>query len=98
MERGRVATVASHGDKLEGVRVGTSFHVDQHGQPCVHMSGSRAVERGRGAGGASYGNKNKVLGQEHPDTLTSIGNLASTYLEQGRLKEAEGLEVQLMEI
>jgi hypothetical protein len=34
-----------------------------------------------------------VLGQEHPDTLTSIGNLASTYLNQGRWKEAEDLEV-----
>jgi hypothetical protein len=39
----------------------------------------------------------RVLGQEHPDTLTSIANLASTYRNQGRWKEAEELEVQVME-
>jgi hypothetical protein len=39
----------------------------------------------------------RVLGEEHPDTLTSIDNLASTYRNQGRWKEAEELEVQVME-
>src|SRR5204863_55681 len=34
---------------------------------------------------------------EHPDTLTSIANLASTYWNQGRWEEAEELEVQVME-
>ena len=38
-----------------------------------------------------------MLGQEHPDTLTSMDNLASTYQNQGRWKEAEELEVQVME-
>ncbi|RYP50881.1 hypothetical protein DL769_010894 [Monosporascus sp. CRB-8-3] len=33
-----------------------------------------------------------VLGPDHPDTLTSMGNLASTYWDQGRWKEAELLE------
>jgi hypothetical protein len=36
-----------------------------------------------------------VLGEEHPDTLTSMGNLASTYRNQGRWKEAEELQVQV---
>ena len=40
----------------------------------------------------------RVLGQEHPDTLTSIANLALTYRDQERRKEAEALEVQVMEI
>jgi Tetratricopeptide repeat len=40
----------------------------------------------------------EILGAEHLDTLTSMGNLASTYSNQGRWKEAEGLEVQVMEI
>ena len=35
--------------------------------------------------------------QEHPDTLTSMANLASTYWNQGRWKEAEELDVQVME-
>ncbi len=38
------------------------------------------------------------LGADHPDTLTIMGNLASTYTNQGRLEEAERLEVQVMEI
>jgi hypothetical protein len=39
----------------------------------------------------------RVLGDEHPDTLTSMANLASTYTNQGRWKEAEELFVQVME-
>jgi hypothetical protein len=38
-----------------------------------------------------------VLGAEHPDTLTSMANLASTYWNQGRWDEAEQLGVQVME-
>jgi hypothetical protein len=38
-----------------------------------------------------------VLGNEHPSTLTSIANLALTCENQGRWKEAEELEVQVME-
>jgi hypothetical protein len=38
-----------------------------------------------------------VLGPEHPDTLTSMNNLALTYGNQGRLGEAEKLFVQVME-
>ncbi|KAJ5460953.1 uncharacterized protein N7458_002505 [Penicillium daleae] len=33
------------------------------------------------------------LGVDHPDTLTSMANLASTYWNQGRWEEAEQLEV-----
>jgi Tetratricopeptide repeat len=41
--------------------------------------------------------RKRVLGQEHPDTLTSMANLASTFWSQGRWKEAEELEMQVME-
>lgn len=34
----------------------------------------------------------KVLGEKHPDTLTSMGNLASTYGNQERWKDAGELE------
>ncbi|KAF1976246.1 hypothetical protein BU23DRAFT_597114 [Bimuria novae-zelandiae CBS 107.79] len=40
--------------------------------------------------------RKRVLGDEHPSTLTSMASLASTYRNQGRWKEAE-LEVQMME-
>jgi hypothetical protein len=38
------------------------------------------------------------LGADHPNTLTSMSNLASTYRRQGRWEEAEQLEVQVMEM
>jgi tetratricopeptide (TPR) repeat protein len=37
------------------------------------------------------------LGTDHPDTLISIANLASTYWNQGRWDEAEELELQVLE-
>ena len=37
------------------------------------------------------------LGADHPDTLTSIANLVSTYQNQGWWEEAEKLEVQVTE-
>ncbi|KAF8193480.1 hypothetical protein K438DRAFT_1969385 [Mycena galopus ATCC 62051] len=42
--------------------------------------------------------RKRVLGEEHPDTLTSMGNLASTYWSQGRWKDAEALQVVVMEM
>jgi hypothetical protein len=38
---------------FEGVRAGTPFHADEHGQPGVDHLESRAVEGGGGAGCAS---------------------------------------------
>ena len=38
-----------------------------------------------------------VPGPEHPDALTSMAHLASTYQNLGRWTEAEKLEVQVME-
>src|SRR5467141_3805428 len=39
----------------------------------------------------------RALGPEHPSTLSSIGNLALTYRNQGRWKEAEELQLRAME-
>ena len=41
--------------------------------------------------------RKRVLGTEHPDTLISMTNLASTYRNQGRLIQAEQLEAQVVE-
>jgi hypothetical protein len=41
--------------------------------------------------------RKRVLGDEHPGTLISMGKLALTYNHQGRWKEAEELEVQVMQ-
>ena len=43
------------------------------------------------------GTSKRVLGAEHPSTLTSMNNLASTYRDQGQWKEAEELGLQVME-
>ncbi|KAL4947836.1 hypothetical protein BDW69DRAFT_189826 [Aspergillus filifer] len=40
----------------------------------------------------------RVLGPEHPSTLTVMGSLAATYQKQGQLKEAQGLQVQATEV
>jgi hypothetical protein len=39
----------------------------------------------------------RLLGAEHPSTLTSMANLASTYRDQGQWKEVEELKVQELE-
>lgn len=41
--------------------------------------------------------KKQMLGPEHPDTLASMNNLASTYFGQGQLEEAEEILVQTTE-
>jgi hypothetical protein len=41
--------------------------------------------------------RKRVLGEDHPDTLTTMGNLALTYNSQGRWKEAEELGLHVME-
>jgi len=33
--------------------------------------------------------RNKILGEEHPDTIQAMGNLASTYSNLGKYTEAE---------
>ena len=35
---------------------------------------------------------------EHPDTVNSIRNLVSIYQDQGRWKEAEKLEMEMVEM
>ena len=42
--------------------------------------------------------RKKLLGEEHPETLTSMGNLATTYWKLRRWNKAEQLEVQVMDM
>jgi hypothetical protein len=75
--------------------------------PDPELSGIRSDEEIRVvADGQPFDQSNKVdtvgittlaLDREHPDTLNSLGNLASTCRNEGRWKEAEDLEVQVME-
>ncbi len=38
-----------------------------------------------------------MLGEDHPDTLASLNNLALLYKKQGRYEEAEPLHIQALE-
>ena len=42
--------------------------------------------------------RKEIFGIEHPNTLSSMGNLASTYRSQGKWNEAKQLEVQVLDI
>ena len=42
--------------------------------------------------------RKKVLGAEHPYTIISMGNLATTYAAKGDLYEAEHLDVQVLDM
>ena len=42
--------------------------------------------------------RKRVVGVEYPDMLTSMANLASTYKNQGRWKEAKELNMQVIEM
>lgn len=46
----------------------------------------------------AFGGLRSALGAEHPSTLTSMANLASTYGNQGRWEKAEELDLQIMEV
>jgi hypothetical protein len=39
----------------------------------------------------------RALGEEHPDTLLSMGNLAASYSDLGRLQDAVELEEKVLE-
>jgi tetratricopeptide (TPR) repeat protein len=42
--------------------------------------------------------RRRILGEEHPDTITSMGNLAATLQAQGDLAGAQKLQEQVLEI
>ena len=56
-----------------------------------------SMSTAHGVHGKVWGSVKYSLGEEHPDTLSSMANLAATYWKQGRWKEAEDLQVQVMQ-
>ncbi|KAF4631143.1 hypothetical protein G7Y89_g6995 [Cudoniella acicularis] len=67
------------------------------GKAFRYIDSDRDDEEGARPGASGHANDYRVLGQKHPDTLTSIANLALTYWNQGRWKEAEELNLQVIE-
>ncbi|CAI0655790.1 unnamed protein product, partial [Colletotrichum noveboracense] len=74
---------------FDGAWRGPSRHADEHGQPGVDAEELQAKELSICL---------MVLGEDHPDTLTSMNNLASTFWIQGRWKEAEELQAKELSI
>ncbi|KAJ4347684.1 hypothetical protein N0V85_009748, partial [Neurospora sp. IMI 360204] len=71
-------------------------------QLAIEQSGVDALEPRPVGGGRKLDvqvmeTRKAKLGADHPDTLTSMANLASTLWKQGRWDEAEKLDMQVME-
>ncbi|EXL39767.1 hypothetical protein FOCG_17619 [Fusarium oxysporum f. sp. radicis-lycopersici 26381] len=48
--------------------------------------------------GRAWGLRREVLGDEHPDTISSMASLAATYHEQGRYGKAEIMRAKVLEL
>ena len=91
--------VASDGGKAEGSRRGTPGHTFEHDQLGDHILATKVD--GRHAEELQLRvmeMMQRVLGKEHPDTLTSMRHLANTFSQQDRWNEAEELQLQVMEV
>ena len=54
-------------------------HLDQHGQPSIYLPEPGTMDGGGKAVCASDGDKKDSTRPEHPDTWSSMHNLAATY-------------------
>ncbi|MBL9030967.1 MAG: serine/threonine protein kinase [Phycisphaerae bacterium] len=59
---------------------------------------ARRIELARTINEATLRDRTIALGEEHPDTLTSMGNLGIVYKELGRTQEADALNRKSVEI
>ena len=72
---------------------GAPGHADVDEQPRATRCGRRATWRARGrCRSRCWRSSRRVLGDEHPDTLTSMSNLAETLRAQGDLAGARALQ------
>ncbi|KAJ7815459.1 hypothetical protein B0H13DRAFT_2293374 [Mycena leptocephala] len=59
--------------------------------------GTGPIQGGSRARSHGFGEEKLLLGDEHPDTLSAMGNLAASYWELGRSQEAAELEAMVLE-
>jgi hypothetical protein len=71
MEGGSRAGGTSNGDKFEGAREGASRHADQHGNLASTYWNQEQWKEAEELGVQVIETSLRVLGKEHPDTLTS---------------------------
>jgi tetratricopeptide (TPR) repeat protein len=61
---------------------------------CSRIKGSTKYEMAKRYIQQSLNKRKDVLGENHPNTITSMNNLASLYQRQGRYEEAERLYLE----
>jgi hypothetical protein len=90
MGRGGKSGGASDGDNEVSTGPRAPLYPDQHGQPGIHILGSRAMGGGGEAGGTVQVLEigKSVLGPVHPDTLNNMASLSHTWKQQGRESDA----------
>ncbi|KAF2202568.1 hypothetical protein GQ43DRAFT_501385 [Delitschia confertaspora ATCC 74209] len=86
-----------NGDKKECTQREAPKHADPHGRPGVNIAEAGAVGRSRRAGSINDIDKT-VLRKEHPNILTNMANMTFIYANQGRWKEAEELNMQVIKM
>ncbi|OLN87642.1 hypothetical protein CCHL11_05690, partial [Colletotrichum chlorophyti] len=65
-------------------RGGACLHANNYGQPSVNLQIPRTIERAEELELQVIKTNLKVFGEEHPNTLMSMGSLALTIYNQGR--------------
>jgi hypothetical protein len=77
----------------DGIPVVPDFNME-YGLLCHH---SRRLEQAEKLLAAALAKRKTLLGEDHPDTLSAMNSLAMAYLALGRLKEAEELQVVVVQ-
>ena len=88
---------ANYRDEFESIRSRASKYLDNQGQRRIDIHGTGRWNDAEELLVQVMETRQRVLGQEHPDTSTSVGTLAFTYISQGLRKDAEELLGQAME-
>jgi len=92
-----VLTINGHNNKIQNTQEREEARASLN-----HKMGEFALLEGKWKDAEGFcqiavGIRKRFTGTNHPSTLTSMANLASTYRYQGRWEEAESLDVQVME-
>jgi len=90
-KRGEEKCRFNHADEKSDSWHQTSRHTHKYGKYCIDIPQAETVEEAEKLE-SGHGDEQSDSGAEHPDTLTSMGNLALTYHKQkrGRSRKAGG--------
>lgn len=91
MGRGGRARSASYEDTQESARLGASRRANERRQPRINVQGSGRWSGAEELGVQVLNSRKRVLGEEYPDTLTSMNNLTHTLKDQEHSEAAHEL-------